>query len=346
MYHEAGAHRQYTTIQVITGQAAQDKYMATPPDLSMLRDRITSILNRFSNFMSEMLSNPETAPSLTRLLAAVEQGPSSVGGSITRQSPAMEDLAAKMPKGLRVEDLKPPPSKRQRGKSGQSPAVQGQTPDPKTPSIAADSPAGLPGSANSKKAVPTANANKRKRQTSNAAALNKTPKFAAPAIPKIETTEDIRHKAFFEAQAALANGTADPWSALTSAMEEFEKAQAEDRSTTAPVVKPVTATSGLANAPITAASAKPLVATRSDPTDDELFAQFMDLLSDLVDDYSPESIRTVGRGESVIHSIRADPKSLEPDTKVIDLEDDDGYTYMSVPQSPGSAAYNGGLIFG
>jgi hypothetical protein len=194
--------------------------MATPPDLSMLRDRITSILNRFSNFMSEMLSNPETAPSLTRLLAAVEQGPSSVGGSMTRQSPAMEDLAAKLPKGLRVEDLKPPPSKRQKGKSGQSPAVQGQTPDPKTPSIAADSPAGLPGSANSKKAVPTANANKRKRQTSNAAALNKTPKFAAPAIPKIETTEDIRHKAFFEAQAALANGTADPWSALTSAMEQ------------------------------------------------------------------------------------------------------------------------------
>jgi hypothetical protein len=355
MSHQAGAHRQYTTIQVITGQAAQDKYMATPPDLSMLRDRITSILNRFSNFMSEMLSNPETAPSLTRLLAAVEQGPSSVGGSMTRQSPAMEDLAAKLPKGLRVEDLKPPPSKRQKGKSGQSPAVQGQTPDPKTPSIAADSPAGLPGSANSKKAVPTANANKRKRQTSNAAALNKTPKFAAPAIPKIETTEDIRHKVFFEAQAALANGTADPWSALTSAMEEFEKAQAEDRSTTAPVVKPITATSGLANAPITAASTKP-PATRSDPTDDELFAQFMDLdhshfptpelLSDLVDDYSPESIRTVARGESVIHSIRADPKSLEPDTKVIDLEDDDGYTYMSVPQSPGSAAYNGGLIFG
>lgn len=327
--------------------------MATPPDLTMLRDRITAITNRFSNCMSEMLSNPETAPSLTRLLAAVEQGTSSVGGGAARQSPAMEDLASKLPKGLRVEDLKPPPSKRQKGKSGQSPAIQGQTPDPKTPSIAADSPAGMPGSANSKKALPTANGNKRKRQTSNAAALNRTPKFVAPAIPKVETTEDIRHKAFFEAQAALANGTADPWSALTSAMEEFEKAQAE--ATAVPTVKPVTATSGLASAPITA-SAKSSAVTRSDPTDDELFAQFMDLdhshfptpelLSDLVDDYSPESIRTVGRGESVIHSIRADPKTLEPETKVIDLEDDDGYTYMSVPQSPGSAAYNGGLIFG
>jgi len=280
-----------------------------------------------------MLSNPDTAPSLTRLLAAVEQPPSSVGAG-ARQSPAMEELASKLPKGLRVEDLKPPPSKRQKGKSGQSPAMQGQTPDPKTPSIAADSPAGMPGSANSKK--PMAVGNKRKRQTSNAAALSKTPKFLAPAIPKIETasTEDIRHKAFFEAQAALANGTADPWSALTSAMEEYEKADA---------VKPSTSV---------ATASKPPV--RSDPTDDELFAQFMDLdnthfptpelLSDLVDDYSPESIRTVGRGESVFHSVRANPIKLEEETK--DLEEDDGYTYISVPQSPGSAAYNGGLIFG
>jgi hypothetical protein len=333
--------------------------MPVQPDLTSLRDRITSILNRFSNCMSEMLSNPETAPSLTRLLAAVEQGPSSVGGGPARQSPAMEDLASKLPKGLRVEDLKPPPSKRQKGKSGQSPAVQGQTPDPKTPSIAADSPAGMPGSANSKKAIPAVNGNKRKRQASNAAALNKTPKFVAPAIPKIESTEDTRHKAFFEAQAALANGTADPWSSLTGALEEFEKAQAEDaaRSVTAPVVKPVTATSGLASAPITAAS-KSLPVTRSEPTDDELFAQFMDLdhshfptpelLSDLVDDYSPESIRTVGRGESVVGSVRAFPITLEPEMTKADLdqEEDDGYTYMSVPQSPGSAAYNGGLIFG
>jgi hypothetical protein len=328
----------------------------------MLRDRITSILNRFSNFMSELLSNPETAPSLQRLLAAVEQGPASVGpASAPRQSPAMEDLASKLPKGLRVEDLKPPPSKRQKNKSGQSPAVQ--TPDnPKTPSVAADSPAGIPGSAQSKKGVPgaaTAGNNKRKRQASNAAGL-KTPKFVAPAIPKIETSEDPRHKAFFEAQAALANGTADPWAALTSAIEDFQAARAEFDPDPEPLsIKPYTATSAS-----TATAPAPAKSTRSGPSDEELFAEFMDfdntyfptpeLLVDLVDDYSPESIRTVGRGESVIGSVRAAPWPLEPETpvkeelaqdQVKDQDPEDNLTFMSVPQSPASAAYNGGLVF-
>jgi hypothetical protein len=337
---------------VFTGQAAQDRFMTSPHDIGSMRDRITTIVNRFSNWMSELLSNPETAPSLTRLLAAVESGPSSVGApSAPRQSPAMEDLASKLPKGLRVEDLKPPPSKRQKGKSGQSPAVQTPDNNPKTPSNLADSPANIPGSGSKKPTNINAANNKRKRNASNAAAI-KTPKFVAPAIPKVESVEENQHRMFFEAQIGLANGTADPWAAITSAIEDFEKAQAEDAARSVPVVKPASTT--------TASTSKaPATAERAGPTDDELFAEFLDLdatyfptpelLSDIIDDYSPESIRTVGRGESIVGSVRAAPVPLLPEVKVKEDQNRDTSmsesTLMSIPQSPASAAYNGGLVF-
>lgn len=328
--------------------------MAQNFHLDTLRDRITSTLNRFSNFTSEMLSNPETAPSLSRLLAAVEQGPPTLGGpSLPRQSPAIEDMASKLPKGLRVEDLKPPPSKRQKGKSGQSPAVQ--TPDnPKTPSVAADSPANIPTSAQSKKPTGTAinsgagaGANKRKRQSSNAAAL-KTPKFAAP-LPKIEPGENSQHKVFFDAQAALTSGHAEPWAAITSAMQEFEAAKVE------------AAKIALGQTSILASAAVPTSLPANGPSDDELFAEFMDLdasffptpelLSDLVDDYSPESIRTVGSvkpmpwplaDESPINA----KSELASKYEIVEEDGENGLAFMSVPQSPESMAYNGGLVFG
>lgn len=321
--------------------------------LDTLRDRITSTLNRFSNFTSELLSNPDTAPSLSRLLAAVEQGPPTLGvPNPPRQSPAIEDMASKFPKGLRVEDLKPPPSKRQKGKSGQSPAVQ--TPDnPKTPSIAADSPANVPNSAQSKKPTGTATAvgagtgaNKRKRQSSNATAL-KTPKFATP-LPKIETGENSQHKVFFDAQTALTNGTADPWAAITSAMHDFEAAKVD------------AAKQAMGQIPSTTARL-PTTQPTTGPSDDELFAEFMDLdasffptpelLSDLVDDYSPESIRTVGSvkpmpwpltDESPINA----KSELTSKYEIVEEDGENGLAFMSVPQSPESMAYNGGLIFG
>lgn len=354
---------QYTSVQVFTAQAAQDRFMTTPHDISGMRDRITSITNRFSNWMSELLSNPESAPSLTRLLAAVESGPSSVGApSAPRQSPAMEDLASKLPKGLRVEDLKPPPSKRQKGKSGQSPAVQTPDNNPKTPSNLADSPANIPGSGSKKPTNTTAagNNNKRKRNASNAAAI-KTPKFVAPAIPKTESVEESQHRAFFEAQLGLANGTADPWAAIASAIEEFEKAQAEDAARSVPVVKPAGSSAATTNT----SNAKANTTTEQRPglSDDELFAEFLDLdatyfptpelLSDILDDDSPESIRTVGRGESIVRSVRAAPVPLLPEVKPKEDQDQSQNrdtstsesTLLTIPQSPASAAYNGGLVF-
>jgi hypothetical protein len=226
-----------------------------------------------------------------------------------------------------------------------------------------------------------AGANKRKRQSSTAATV-KTPKFAAPLVPKVEVAENSQHKVFFDAQAALANGTTDPWAAITSAMQEYEAAKAGSAKEALRAFAQAQA-QGLSSATTTSSAAGPSTArmvpripvppapapAAIGPSDDELFAEFMDLdstffptpelLSDIVDDYSPESIRTVG-------SVKPAPWTLGPDDtspvntksatlsgsggmtkdEVFDEEEENGLAFMSVPQSPASMAYNGGLVFG
>lgn len=335
--------------------------MLVPFDLSTWQDRVSFIINKFAGYMSELYSNPETHASLSRLVQAVEEaGPSTgsapaVGAALPRQSPAaLEDMASKLPKGLRVEDLKPPPTKRQKGKAGaqgpgQSPSVQ--TPDPKTPSVAADSPIPVPGSATSanKKAAAGAGANKRKRQASTtqppktgAAAAARSAAAAAALAPMSEIKPPLppvqaqviepvnEYKVFFDAREALENGASDPLDALSQALKDLEAAQADLASQHAHVLplsgappyglypQPSSATTngpGSASATATIVPSAPATVTAAvadgtrTPTDDELFSEFMDfngdpfpipeLLVDVSDDYSPESIRTVGRSDSV-----------------------------------------------
>lgn len=178
----------------------------------------------------------------------------------------LEALAAKMPKGLRVEDLKPPPAKRQKGVKGvASPSsnTQGQTPEaartPRTPQVASDSP-GQPGSSKKTAAAPTSGSgNKRKRQSSVA----KTPrsllaeakeekagrmsKSHAATVPIPTPARDNAlginidpasldlhtHAPFFATQRALhsamsaATSGADIWATLSGVMEEKKKSDEE-----------------------------------------------------------------------------------------------------------------------
>lgn len=372
--------------------AAQDRFLLNHTDLSAVRDRITMITNRFAGYTSELYSNPETAQSLAKLIATVDAAPSVVGPpSLPRQSPAaIEDMASKLPKGLRVEDLKPPPAKRQKGKPGQSPSVQ--TPDPKTPSVAADSPAPIPGSAQSgnKKVTGAAAAaaaanNKRKRQVSSTtgpkniksetlASMTAVPVKAPISQPVVE--EQNEYKVLSDSRAALENGTLDPFDALATALSDLESAQAASSTFVHnnPGIYPSNIGAPISNTASIIVGAGAPAATINEPTDDELFNEFLDfngdpfpvpeLLVDITDEYSPESIRTVGRSDSVGHG---QPSSSTggnwtlgaeyqtPSTTKAGLNPTDEYdgedeglgedSRIEIPQSPASRHYNGPLYF-
>lgn len=376
--------------------ASQDRFMMQPGDLNRIRDQIGMITNKFSGYMSELLTNPETAQSLSKLLAAAEQSSSSVGPpSLPRQSPAaMEEMASKLPKGLRVEDLKPPPAKRQKGKAGQSPSVQ--TPDnPKTPSVIAESPAPIPGSAQSSKrpgtgganANATAAGNKRKR-TISTANIPKSAKASEPApIPALSSTKSLavqpvdqqknEYRAIFDARAALEDGTADPLEAIAAALRDLESAQAEAALRNNSIS--VNPTYGLFPPSNVNGSINKTGTVQPGPSDDDLFNEFLDfngdqfptpeLLVDISDDYSPESIRTVGRSDSVGQgnpgsgtswSFGPGPEASTPaplngnniKPEILDQGsgDDDEEAGMAdhrieIPQSPSSRHYNGPLYF-
>lgn len=362
--------------------AASDRFPLGPVDLNNVRDRISSVTNRFAGFMSELYSNPETAQSLSRLIATIDQTPSAVGPpSLPRQSPAaIEDMVSKLPKGLRVEDLKPPPAKRQKGKPGQSPSVQ--TPDPKTPSVAADSPAAIPGSAQSgKKATGAAGANKRKRQMStinapknikaDSSLLTALPSKHAPTTQ--QSGERNEYKVYSDARNALENGTVDAIDALAAALSEFEAAQTE--ASTRPISTSATIVSNFGVFPSRNEPNKSSTLAIQEPSDDELFNEFLDfngdpfpvpeLLVDITDDYSPESIRTVGRSDSVGQPgsstnwtfgpdhLASTPTATKP--RIMDTEqehdaldsdlDMDSDQRIEIPQSPVSRHYNGPLYF-
>lgn len=151
------------------------------PELSKIRDQLNNLLFRLNTFQKKACSTPDGANRIQQVLSAMDlvQAPSA---SQTMPPPSVpsaapDDMASKLPKGLRVEDLKPPPAKRQRGgaankqAAGASPASSnvGATPEAaRTPANMAPSPA-QSGTTSAKKG----NAgNKRKRQAS----VNKTPK--------------------------------------------------------------------------------------------------------------------------------------------------------------------------
>ena len=129
---------------IIQEMIERDEYPFGVADIDRLKGTITKTLDRFSAefLVSKSPSTPQR------------------GSTGDASNPAgmanLEEIASKLPKGLRMEDLKPPPAKRQRGSLASrtslgSPSLPGSIPTPpaKTPGGSGESPA-PPGSAVSK----------------------------------------------------------------------------------------------------------------------------------------------------------------------------------------------------
>ena len=222
-----------------------------------MRDQLNRTLFKLNQVQKQLESTLEGQLHLQRLFATLEAAhvPGNTSMPPPSSLPNAEEIATKLPKGLRVEDLKAPPAKRQRGANagrgvaspaGSAPAA---TPEAaKTPAGTADSPA-QPGSSSKKGAAAS---NKRKRQPSAAA---KTPKLVAEVradLPRSAPTptqsrdmgkaqnnalgikldvveaEIQEHAPFFATYNSLRakdTETQDPspelWSALTAALDEY-----------------------------------------------------------------------------------------------------------------------------
>jgi hypothetical protein len=302
-------------------------------DLGKIRDSLQNILLKFNNLFKQVASTPEGQLQIQRMNELLDSArPQST--SMPPPSSVAEDIASKLPKGLRVEDLKPPPAKRQKGAAGKaSPAAA--TPEAKTP--LGDSPV-PPGSASSKKG------GKRKRQESTSKpaapqpAAARTPILPPPPPPPakgnalginldVVEAEIQEHAPFFSAYNALRapvlpvestptstldlSGNDEIWTQLIDAINGFQADPANHSVANAEVSSALNPMSTLNVNVNTSGPSRPT----STAGDDDWFEKFIDVSKmdesapawtlptpelfrvnsrDEDDDTSPESIKTVG----------------------------------------------------
>jgi len=271
--------------------------------LIKLREPLQKAMFRFNSSLKQLGSTPEGQAQLQRLTESLEAArPGPPSSNMPPPTALPEDIAAKLPKGLRVEDLKPPPAKRQKGSAG-TPSGSGSvaTPEAKTPVAPADSPV-PPNSASSKKG------GKRKRQesTSRAAAqsamdVKPTPpqNFRVPAPPakdnalgiNLDVAEaEIQENApIFAAHDALrsdtksnSGGTDDMWASLINAVNQYEAdpsnhaVAAQDVSLALAQAANSSTTTNSAPNPLTGLNALSMSTLAQGGNEDELFEQFID----------------------------------------------------------------------
>lgn len=244
-------------IFVAVQYAEGGKYPFRMDELAKLREPLQKTLYKLNMVYKQIMATPEGHARLQKLMAAVEAVQPSLTSSMPPPTTLPEDIASKLPKGLRVEDLKPPPAKRQKGTAGKaSPSQSGNaaTPEAKTPVGNAESPA-APSSSSKKGAA----GSKRKRQPST----SRTPSQLAADIkndmakmqaPPVEPAKDnmlginldsveaeIQNAAPFlaaydalrpEAGESNLAGTDEIWSALIAAVDEYNADPANHSSST------------------------------------------------------------------------------------------------------------------
>ena len=265
-------------------------------ELDKLRGPIESRIRQLDGLVSDTLSDPQRATAYNQRLAIMEG--LTQPGSVADQ----DNSGTRQSKGLRVEDFRPPATKRPRaGTNKGSPLAF--TPDAKTPSAPSDSPL-----------IPTQNSakrpklNQRKRQDAQKSATtpqdgNPSPTSARasgamgppPSIPPnalgIEVdavqAELAQHGPFFKFQKALSGGdmSLDAYAAFQNASQEFRSSLSGVSSNTlsldigpAPSTLPLNFGSFTSNSyPLLASMANMLQAPPAASTDDEDFSQFLDL---------------------------------------------------------------------
>ena len=321
---------QYTILHVSLARAEEGAFINNKETVARIRSQFEHIWFSANQTFEALRQTPEGASRLSRLSEFYARGgkseedkkPGNVSAGAQASASGSTTIAANLPKGLRMEDLKPPPAKRAKGKNGaaapgQSPAQTGQTPESaRTPAaqLPGDSPVNTTSPARKpapkRKRGATANTKASKDETKD---VPPTPTIATPIVPPNIAPVPIldEHAAFFKARFELENAIkrvgkhdvgdaaaavaadVDVWAALASAVEDLSQMeQAQGGLGSAPLAPGVTANPGSAS---------------KMSVEDDLFAQWIDTaqLAELPtpdlyhgslyeDDTSPESIKTVG----------------------------------------------------
>ena len=313
-------------------------------DLAKLREPINRTLSKLNNLHKQMLVTPEGQATLQRILPPLEAliAQQNAAGSMAPPStvPISEEIASKLPKGLRMEDLKPPPTKRQRGNRASLSTNAGSPASPafaSTPEVAR-----TPGSPGSVYKKPGAGSAKRKRQPSRSLDISNS--LAVNNALGINLDE---HAPFFAAHDALRTDPPEPsnlsstetndiWSTLLSALDAFQANPA------APNINPSVA-----------GSSQPTLDTTLSVPEEDLFEQFLDT-SKMGDDSgwaiptpelfrvpsidesttSPESTRTVAKTPADEARIPSQHFGKAMDPTII----------LGGPGSPENQAYNGAIF--
>ncbi|ORX34790.1 hypothetical protein BD324DRAFT_635028 [Kockovaella imperatae] len=356
----------YMFIFIALQHAETGRFPFNLVDLAKLREPINRTLTKLNNLHKQMLLTPEGQATLQRILPPLEilLQQQNVAGSMAPPStvPASEEIAAKLPKGLRMEDLKPPPSKRPRGNNGRS-SMGNNAGSPASPAfVSTPETARTPGSpavtGSNKRSAST----KRKRQPSrpidmpmpggadNALGINldeHAPFFAAHDAIRSQGTPG---------SSSAPSDTSAMWSSLMSALDAYQAnpAAPNDALPSAPTLLQDT------NQPPTFQSA-PLAAPAV--SEEELFEQFLDTSKmdgdsswalptpelfrvtsiDEAETTSPESIRTVARTpaseDAVRHSLGLMGGGMASNKSSMGMIDP--AIILGGANSPESQAYNG-----
>jgi hypothetical protein len=332
-------------ILICCQHAEQGRFCFPADHIHKLKFQLASLLTSANTLYEEYRAGPEGSARIDRLFGGLpkasprESGPNIVNGA----SSSNPQLVANMPKGLRVEDLKPPPSKRAKGKAGINGSPAAPTPEAvKTPAshigdspVATSSPAGpaKKGSAKRKRgATVTISKEDKEKESTGLTPAAQMPPPPAPLpvdiLPTPAEMEVAQHRAFFQSRSEVERGESDVYSALEKAVAEY--------------------TAALESTPIE-------VTTILDAaTDSAFFAQWIDAdqLNELPTpelyypgsteadfNASPESIKTVPSTNQV-------PTPLPAVEKVQDGEEgEEEKERRLIEMSPGSMAYNGGLFW-
>ena len=299
-------------------------------DLARLKDPINKTLAKLNNLHKQMLINPDGQKTLQRILPPLEAviHQQTQAGLMAPPStiPNSEEIATRFPKGLRMEDLKPPPNKRQKGAAGRS-SLNGNTGSPaspafvstpeairtpRTPRDSGESPAAINGSGK------RGGTGKRKRQASRT--ITGLPVSADNALG-INLDE---HAPFFAAHDALrASMSSEPsmqpqngdvWSSLLTALDAYQVASTAPQNSHAnfPAIPGV---SGIQNSNVAnMADMGDLGGMMAPVPEEDLFEQFLDVskmdeaaewtlptpelfraVSNDDSEPSPESVRTIAK---------------------------------------------------
>jgi len=228
-------------IFVLAQNADSRQFTSSVTEFAKLRETLYSHLGKLSAQYDHMMTMPGGPAYIQRLMAGIDQQPAQplVTGSKPMGPP--EDHTSKLPRGLRVEDLKPPPAKRQKVKTGNgamaapSPAGSNPAATPRsegqgqTPSATVESPATM------RKNAANTNSKRKREPSASVSMAAKTPReivaelkvnagYPTPSsIPQLSgslperprsgvnalgieldsSTERIREEGFFAAHRAL-----------------------------------------------------------------------------------------------------------------------------------------------